>query len=323
MKEGKLVINKLTTRKIGFISDPKLRLIILDLLQEIDNVFGVSAFRSTLYLSVSAIEGILKHVLQLNQIKAQKSSSYPKTRRKPKKIEDLSLFECINICADLSLIPSWLEKTCNQLRMFRNYIHPELEVITNDKINIGISEIAIGILNNTLLSLDCFRFIEGATWKVISGNPTYSLSNSKLRLSRESNERTYSFIITDHYVGKSFNIEYDAIFHGPGILNFVYNYQSEESFFMIRIDKREKYNDCLLECLKKHFWQIKNNFVMNTEKGVNKHRINIKIDNSSLEFIVDGSPIKIEGRDWNYNPNMGIGFFNEGLDVDIENLCIH
>lgn len=256
MKEGKLLINQLTTRKIGFISDPTLRLIILDLLEEIDNVFGVSAFRSALYLSVSAIEGILKHVLILNQNKAQKLSKYPKKRGKIKKIEDLNLFESIPICTELSLIPQWLDKSCDQLRLYRNYIHPELELIARDNINIGISEIAIGILNTILHHLDCFIFIEGATWKVISGRPIYSLSNSKLSLLKVSGVRTYSFIVTDHYIEKSFNIEFDAIFHGPGILNFVYNYKSEENFLMIRIDKREEYDDCLLECSKKHFLWI-------------------------------------------------------------------
>lgn len=322
MKEGKLEINQLTTRKIGFISDPALQLIILDLLKEIDNVFGVSAFRSALYLSVSAMEGILKHVLKLNQIKAQKWSKYPKVKGKLKKIEDLNLFECIPICSEISLIPQWLEKTYDQLRVFRNYIHPELELLSRDNINIGISEIAIGILNNTLLHLDCFRFIEGATWKVISGCPAYSLSNSKLRLLRVSGVRTCSFITTKHYMKQDFNIEFDAIFHGRGILNFVYNFASEENFLMIRIDKREKCDDGLLVCTKKHFWRTKAKFIKSPDLDNYEHRIYIKIVGNSLEFNVDGSKLQIENGNWDYNPAMGIGFFNEGLEVDIENLRV-
>lgn len=70
MTRDRLTIDQLTTRELGFVSDPDLALIIEDLLNEIDRVFSVSGFRSALYLSISAVEGILKHALKLNPHKA-------------------------------------------------------------------------------------------------------------------------------------------------------------------------------------------------------------------------------------------------------------
>jgi len=135
MTENRLTIDKLTTKDLGFVSDPDLLLIIEDLLDEIDKVYAVSGFRSALYLSVSAVEGILKHVLKLNSQDAFGANSYPTNKSgNPKNIEDLSLFECIPICKEISLIPQNLETTYDQLRQFRNYIHPELELTSEYKI---------------------------------------------------------------------------------------------------------------------------------------------------------------------------------------------
>jgi hypothetical protein len=96
---------------------------------------------------------------------------------KKKNIEQLTLFECIPICSKLSLIPPDFESTYDQLRQFRNYIHPERELSSKYNINIGISQLGIGILNMTLLHFNKLRFIEGGTWRVISGKPQYSLVN--------------------------------------------------------------------------------------------------------------------------------------------------
>jgi hypothetical protein len=158
MSKDRLIIDQLTTRELGFISDPDLALIIEDLLDEIDRVFSVSGFRSALYLSISAVEGILKHALKLNSDKALQASVYPQdTSGSQKEIDDLSLFECIPVCSEILLIPADLKTTYDQLRQFRNYIHPELELSSAYKINIGVSLLAIGILNITLLHFDKLR----------------------------------------------------------------------------------------------------------------------------------------------------------------------
>lgn len=321
MDKHKLEIEELTTRELGFISDPDLALVISGLLDEIDRVFSVRGFRSALYLSVSAVEGILKHAIRLNINKAEQASKYPKKEGNPKRVEKLDLFTCIEVCSEISLIPPNLQSTYNALRDFRNYIHPHLELSSKDKINIGIAEMGIGILNQTLLGFDKLRFIRGATWRVISGNPQYSLDNSKLTLNR-AKPGTGSFVITDDYCGKDFTLKYDAIIQKDAILNFVYNFESEGSFRMIRIDKRTGSDEGLLECTEKHFWRKKCQFKKSLDPNKYKHSIEISVSGNSLGFKVDGVLLELTSGDWDYDSSKGIGLFNEILLVTIENLNV-
>lgn len=323
MTENRLTIDKLTTKNLGFVSDPDLLLIIEDLLDEIDKVYAVSGFRSALYLSVSAVEGILKHVLKLNSQDALLAPSYPQNKAgNPKNIEDLSLFECIPICKHISLIPQNLETTYDQLRQFRNYIHPERELTSKYKINIGLSQLAIGILNTTLLHFDQLRFIEGGTWRVISGNPQYTLSNHQLTLPRYKSN-THSFILTDHLVNKNFRIEFNASIPEGTILNFIYNFASDDSFNMIRIDKRKTPDDGLLICTDKFQWRQKTSFTSSPNPSVYNHKILIEANGNSFKFEVDGSELTLQTDSWNYNPNNKLGFFNEIRQVKIEKLKIN
>lgn len=322
MNTNKLLIDQLTTRELGFISDPDLTLIIEDILNEIDRVFSVSGFRSALYLSISAVEGILKHILELNLKEAKLSSKYPKNKNgTPKKIEDLTLFECIPICSAISLIPPELRTTYDHLRQFRNYIHPKLELSSKYKINIGISELGIGILNITLLHFDKLRFIEGSIWKVISGNPKYTLSDNQLILPRYKT-RTHSFIITDYFTNKNFGFEFNALLSEGAIINFVYNFSSDDSFNMIRIDKRKSPDDGLLICTDKLHWRKKSKFKVSPTASVYNHKILIKVVNNSLKFKVDDDELEPKEGSWDYNPNMQIGFFNEERKVTIEKIKI-
>jgi hypothetical protein len=320
IEQHKLLIDQLTSRNLGFISDPELAQITAELLDEIDRVFGTSGFRSALYLSVSAVEGILKHLIQLNWDEASKALAYPKDNGKPRKIEKVDLMDCIKICTEISLIPKELETTYQRLREFRNYIHPYLELKYVSEINIGISQIAIGILNTTLLLFNQLRFIEGTKWKVITGNPQYTLLNSQLSLEKMPFPRTNSFIITDHYIHKDFTLEFDVEIVRGAIFNVVYNYSSEKSFNMIRIDKRKMSDDGLLECIDKYQWRKKCEFRTRPDPSVNKHHIFVKISGNSLEFNVDGIPLEPLIGDWQYDPKKSIGFFNEVIKVDITSL---
>jgi len=330
MSKDRLTIDQLTTRELGFVSDPELALIIEDLLDEIDRVFSVSGFRSALYLSMSAVEGILKHALKLNSKKALQTPAYLKIKSKnpkKKKIKDLDLFDCIPICSELSLIPKDLETTYNQLREFRNYIHPERELSSAYKINIGISELGIGILNTTLLHFDKLRFIEGGTWKVISGNPQYTLSNRQLSLMKHQTP-TDSFLITEGFINQDFTLEFDVNVPEGSILNFVYNFSAEDNYNMIRIDKRRSpdktkpRDDGLFICPDKFHWPKRSNFKSSPDINRNSHNISIKASGKSLEFIVDGSELKPKKGAWNYDPCKSIGFFNQLQRVKIENFKI-
>lgn len=324
MTTERLTIDQLTTRELGFVSDPGLAAIIRDLLDEIDRVFSVSGFRSTLYLSISAVEGLLKHALKLNSKKVLGANSFPTG----KKIEDLTLFQCIPICSELSLIPPEFTNTYDQLRQFRNYIHPERELSSRYNINIGISQLGIGILNMTLLHFNKLRFIEGGTWRVISGEPQYSLVNRQLVLPRYKFP-SYPFIVTDYFIKSDFILEFEVDVPEDAIMNFVYNFSSEDSFNMIRIDKRKDRNDAtkprddgLLVCNDKLHWRKKSEFISSPDLARHRHAISIQVSGSSLKFIVDGSEVNLRDNTWDYDPDKSIGFFNELQRVNIEGLKI-
>ena len=324
MTTERLTIDELTTRELGFVSDPELFVIIRDILDEIDRVFSVSAFRSALYLSLSAVEGVLKHALKLNSKKAHGAKSFPTG----KKIEDLTLFQCIPICSELSLIPPEFTTTYDQLRQFRNYIHPERELSSKYNINIGISQLGIGILNMTLIHLSRLRFIEGGTWRVISGEPQYSLVNRQLVLPRYKFP-SYPFIVTDYFKNSDFTLEFTAEVPADAIMNFVFNYSSEDSFNMIRIDKRKDrddetkpLDDGLFVCNDKLHWRKKAEFISSPDLTPQRHAISIQVIGTSLKFIVDGSEVSPRDNRWDYDPNKSIGFFNELYRVNIEGLKI-
>lgn len=322
IEQQKLLIDQLTTRNLGFISDPELTQITKGILGEIDRVFGVSGFRSALYLSVSAAEGILKHLIQLNWNEASKEKVYPRDKSgKPKKIEDVDLSQCIDICTQISLIPRDLEATYDRLRKFRNYIHPYLELKSASEINIGISQIGIGILNTTLLLFDQLRFIEGSKWRVVTGDPKYLMSNSQLIL-EEGVLPTNSFIMTDHYTNRDFSLEFDSMVVKDSILNFVYNFSSDESFNMIRIDKRDYPDDGLLECYGKYKWKKISRFNNPPRRSEYRHHVIVKVRGTSLEFNVDSEKLELVAGNWNYDPKKSIGFFNELKKVDISSLTV-
>ena len=56
----------MTLKSLAFISDSRLRQILADILLEIDNVALIGASRSTLYLSMSILEGILTKLIEIN-----------------------------------------------------------------------------------------------------------------------------------------------------------------------------------------------------------------------------------------------------------------
>jgi len=324
MTTDRLTIDELTTRELGFFSDPSLAAIIRDLLDEIDRVFSVRGYRSALYLSISAVEGVLKHALNLNSKKALNAQSFPAG----KQIEDLTLFQCIPICSELSLIPPEFENTYDQLRQFRNYIHPERELSSKYNINIGISQLGIGILNLTLLHFNKLRFIEGTTWRVISGDPQYSLVNRQLVLPSHKFP-SYPFIVTDYFINSDFILEFAVDVPEGAIMNFVYNYSSEDSYNMIRIDKRKDRNDetkprddGLLVCNEKLRWKPKSKFISSPDLTRHRHEITIQVSGSSLKFIVDGSELRPQRYTWDYDLNKSIGFFNELQRVNLEGLKI-
>ena len=93
----------MTLKSLAFISDSKLRQILADILLEIDNIALIGAARSTLYLSMSTLEGILTQLIEINQANAIRY--FPKDKKgNPKKLEELAFHQKIVIAKELGFI---------------------------------------------------------------------------------------------------------------------------------------------------------------------------------------------------------------------------
>lgn len=304
---------QLTIKDLGFISDPALERILRSILEEIDRVYLAEGYRSTLYLSISAVEGVLNHVINLNASLAQ-----PLTKRA---ISNLKLADLIKLCSSLGLIPSELEKTYEELRKSRNFIHPEAELKAKKSIHIGLCQLAMGILNTTLKELETKRFIDGTIWSVVSGRPTYLLLNKQLKL-EFVHFPTESNIMTENLKSKDFQISFDLTIPPNSILNFIYNIESDERFWMARLDTRSPSDDGVLICFNKFQWHTKQRFVVSPQIINNKCLVNISFVEGVFSFSVDNVPLQVVGGNWNFDPSKPAGFFNECSTVNLENFSI-
>lgn len=309
----------ITLKSLAFISDSRLRQILTDILSEIDNIALIGAARSTLYLSMSTLEGILTHLIK-NQSNAKQY--FPKDKSgQQKKIDELSFDDIILIANKLKLVEDEYYETLQKMRSFRNYMHPDLELRTKDSIDLGASQVSLGILNHTLNSLGGLRFMGGNTWTVISGEPIYESISDVIDFKR-GNTRTDSFIITRDFIGNDINIEYNLILSGNGLLNFVYNYGTDSKFNMLRFDGRNENDNGFLEC--KHYaeWDYLDKFNYNLNKNTpNK----IEIHCSTTEFIIKINDSKIDLTEKTYtkfDKNKQIGFFNELVSLSVDHLKV-
>lgn len=310
----------MTLKSLAFISDSKLRRILVDILSEIDNVSLIGAARSTLYLSMSTLEGILTHLIIINKSNAEQYFP-PKGRGGgQKKLHDLSFDDKILVANKLKFIKDEYYEIFKEMKKFRNFMHPIVELKANDQIDLGASQVSLGILNHTLNTLGGLRFIRNNVWKVISGEPTYELSSDVIEFKR-GNTRTDSFIVTENFVGKEINVEFDLTLSGSGLLNFVYNYEQDSTFDMLRFDARNENDNGFLHC--KHYaeWEYLEKFNYPLNKNIpNKisircsaDKFNIAINNQKIELVKVNQCTK-------FDKNKRIGFFNELASLTVNKL---
>lgn len=310
----------MTLKSLAFISDSKLGQILADILLEIDNIALIGASRSTLYLSMSTLEGILTKLIEINLTSAKQY--FPKNKKgRQKKLEDLVFDEKIAIAKELKFIEKEYYEIFQKMKKFRNYMHPYAELEGGEKIDLGASQISLGILNHILNTLGGLRFIQDQVWNVVSGEPVYELSSDTIDF-RRGNTRTDSFIITKGFLGKDVNISFDLVLSNSGLLNFVYNYEQGSKFNMLRFDARNENDNGFLFC--KHYaeWDYVERF---------KYKLKINIPNkieiscTTKEFILKINDEEIKFADNKYskfNKDLPIGFFNELASLTVNKLKI-
>lgn len=310
----------MTLKSLAFISDSKLRQILTDILLEIDNISLIGAARSTLYLSMSTLEGILTQLIEINLSTA--TPYFPKNKvGSPKKIDDLVFDEKITIAKELGFIEKEYYEIFQKMKNFRNYMHPYAELKDSEKIDLGASQISLGILNHILNTLGGLRFIQNQTWEVISGNPTYESSADRIEFNR-GNTRTHSFIITKGFIGKEVDITFDLTLSNNGLLNFVYNYERDSTFNMLRFDGRNENDNGYLFCKHHAEWDYIEKFKYKLNINIS-NKISIRCSANKFTVIINDKEIQFINNVYQkFDANLQIGFFNELSSLTVNTLKI-
>ena len=99
---------------------------------ELLNCSEAKAYLAATVLAASIVEGLLTEKLFQNVDLAMSSSKVPcknvNGNQEKKKISDWMLHDCINVCADINLIPKSILKHTHELRDTRNFVHPQKQL---------------------------------------------------------------------------------------------------------------------------------------------------------------------------------------------------
>jgi len=312
-----------TSKALNFLSDPELAQIIRTILAEIDSLVIIRAHRSLIYLSMSTLEGILSNVLALNINKIQTFPSYPKKKTGVlKNMDDLKLAEKIAIAKDLQIIAPEFFDTFKKFKEFRNYMHPLLEVKDKHPLDIGLGQIALGLMNHTISKLEKIRFIEEKIWKVISGIPVYNSSQKQIEFKLFRPLRTHSFLVTEDYAGNNIEVNFDLHIGEDAVFNFVFNYENEERFHMLRFETRRNEFCGVLHCEHKYAWRLIEEYNSKWNiKTAEPNKLLIHIYSTNLKLHLNGKE-ELSSKSIPCDNKKYIGFFNEVNNVYISNLSI-
>jgi hypothetical protein len=313
-----------TSKDLYFLSDPELAQIIRTILSEIDSLAIINAHRSMVYLSMSTLEGILSNVLALNINKIKSPPfSYPKKKSGAlKDFDKLVLAEKIALAKDLGIIAPEFYDTFKKFKEFRNYMHPLAELADKHPLDIGLGQIALGLMNHTISKLEKIRFIEEKIWKVISGIPVYNSSQRQIEFKLFRPIRTHSFLVTEDYAGNNIEINFDLHIGEEAVFNFIYNYENEERFHMLRFETRKNEFCGVLHCEHKYAWRLIEKYNSKWSiKTAEPNTVSIRIDSNNLKLYLNGKE-ELPSKSIPCDNKKVIGFFNEVRDVDISNLSI-
>lgn len=322
---------EITRKEINFISDIDLRVVLLDRLNELDRIFLVNANYSTIFLAISTIEGIFKHIAAIFRNEIKSSSKYPKNNKgKQKEFDKLTINELYILLTELNVLPAIknFENVYDLFRDYRNFIHPQAQTKKAWSTDLGHAQMAVGLLNATVSYLDKYIFINKEIFEKIAGNPDYD-SSKELHL-KLHNIPLHSFLVWNKKISDTLLLKFDLELPKDTVFNFVFNFANEGSFKMIRLDNRAVYKNCILHCTQKYFWRER--LIADPESPPDKLvlPVEIKIDfkNKDFSFTVDGNPYNFKDKDTKRDrnlfdelkSNLKIGFFNEVGPVNLSNI---
>ena len=144
---------KIKSNYLGFIADEKLQDLTRESLNEVERAYSANAPKAGLLLSVSSIEGILYHIIDIRSSELQSQSFWPNNPRTHSKLDfkDIKFVHMIDICIEAHLLPARFKDRLHEVRKYRNYIHPPAELKSGETITLGKSQSAGALLNELIL----------------------------------------------------------------------------------------------------------------------------------------------------------------------------
>lgn len=308
----------LASTDLWFLPTPKLVTIVQEVLRELDQVAQQDSPRSVVFLSSCAVEGMLCHMKRQLPDPAGVSGTSVLTTVKP------DLKEAI--LAANPFLPQWFITGFNDFWPFRNYVHAlnELSLGQDKPIDNSVAQLGLALLSAYLTAFSSRRFIEKDEWRVVTGRPKYHKEPRILHLPI-AERPSHSFLVRTQPPGPDFSLTFKAHIPANGMLNLVYNYESPRSFKMIRLDKRLGYggiHEGLLSCDDWFHWTPipPPGFKPAVSVTTQVHEIAIRAVSGSFTFEVDGQiRTRTDGSDWEFDPQLKVGFFNEEVRVTLEN----
>jgi hypothetical protein len=324
---------EITTKDLNFINDVDLRNILLERLDELDRVFLVNANYSTIFLAISSVEGIFKHLSTIFRTEITKSPTYPlDSSGKHKEFDALTIEELYKLLTELNILPSItrFEHVYNLFRDYRNFIHPQAHTKKGWQIGLGQAQMALGLLNATIRDLAQYIFIDKEVFLKIAGIPDYD-SSKVLHLRTHASSPLHSFVVLNRNVSDTLSLSFDLELPRRSIFNFVFNFKDEGDFKMLRLDNRERWKNCVLHCTQKYSWKEILSAYPAHPPGTGPMPVVIKVDFPNQVFSLDVNGVSYsfkdhQGNDTNLfneiSPNLKIGFFNEEGTVKLSNICL-
>ncbi len=327
---------EITKQELNFINDVELRAVLRGRLQELERVFIVNANYSTIFLSISTIEGIFIYLADIYKTELKNSPKYPKegVNQKLKKFNSLTISELYILLKDVDLLPEIDEFKLiyNLFKDYRNFIHPQKQAKKGWPIDLGHAQMALGLLNATLSALSKNIIIEKFILNKLAGNPDYD-SNLVLNLNIDRT-RVHSFLIFKNKISTFLHLAFDLSLPKDSLVNFVFNYVDDGNFKMLRLDNRGAPGtpNSVLHCTQKFYWpKILNCVPEKLVKVKNSFAIEVKIDVASkiFDFYVDGAKLIIQDDSGNgkdlfaeFERDLRFGFFNECGPAKLSNIKI-
>lgn len=325
---------RITTKQLDFIQDPDLRQALRERLDELDRVFLVNASYSTVFVAIGSIEGILEHIAQIYRDDILTSPTYPNsTKGKKKQFKDLTVDELYVELKNLNILPDipGYEQLYCLFRNYRNCIHPRAQIQKGWEIELGQAQMALGLLNATIQNLGLNVFIGKRVFEKIAGTPQYEHPNV-IHL-QVGVSRHHSFIVLKEPVAEKVHINFDLAFSAESLLNFVFNYENEANFKMLRLDDRDSpgYINGVLACSQKYLWRMLLHATPPNPPKRKNLRVEIRIDIPAKLFnlLVDGVHYLFKDNRGTQQDLFGqieagkrIGLFNEVGDVRLSDIQI-